>query len=399
MPGLLRENRDFSLLWIGQLASQMGTKIHLIALSWYFVNVLNDNTGLVLMLLAGALPMFIVGPLAGPLIDRLDKRWLMIGSDVASAIITAGIAMAVKFNGGTAWISALVFLLGAAQVFFGPAARSLIPRLVGESRLQEATSLYTMVYYISLFTGAAAGGLLVGFMGVLSAVLFNAASFMVSASTAALMEYPVQKPIRGPGYIREIREGIGFIASHPAVLRLLVTCTVFNIFLVSMVVYLPIMIDDYLGMGASAFGIAEALLPAGSMAAALLLAHFTVVDSIGWIRFCITFSGGAFLLAAFGRTYPFILTTMFLLGGLVNAVSINAVSWFTKNVTPDLHGRFFSIQEVTGYGTFPLAYLAAGVVIRRFDVFDILMVNGVLVTALGLAGLILFKRRSNGAAP
>ena len=78
---ILKRNKNFFLLWQGQLVSQVGSKIYLIALSWYFVAELRDNQGFVIALLVSSLPFLLFGFGAGPLVEKWNKKWIIFLHD------------------------------------------------------------------------------------------------------------------------------------------------------------------------------------------------------------------------------------------------------------------------------------------------------------------------------
>jgi MFS family permease len=383
MDSLLRRNTDFGWLWTGQLVSQLGTKIYLIALAWYFVHTRHDPRALVGMLLAGSLPVMALGPLAGPLIDRFDRRLILIWADLASFTFCAGIAACIRLQLDQGWIFLFVFLLGLSEVFFNPSARALVPAMVGPEHIQAATSRLSMVYNLAGLVGAAGGGALVGFFGTFNAVGINAASFLFSAFASwKLRTLPCRLSTHGNLWL-EMKGGFRYVRRHRMVFRMLVLASCLNLFFVAIVVYLPVLVSNVLKLGPSHFGAAEACAPIGSLLAALVLARQTTEAHLAWVKAGTLFLGIAFLLIFLGRSYPFALFAMALMGAALSIINIHSVSFYSKSVEEAYLGRFFNLMETISFGTFPLAYLLAGTLIQHFDLYLLFLANGLVLAALG----------------
>lgn len=383
---MIARNANFRWLWTGQLVSQMGTKIHLVALAWYFVHGRNENQALVLMLLSGSLPILFLGPFAGPFVDRWDRRRLLVAADLASAAFALLIAAAVAFSLPPLAIYVGVFLLGLAEVLFNPSARALVPSIVTREEVQEATSSLSLVYNVASLAGAASGGVLVGLLGVTNAILVNAASFLASAlASSRISAPPAPSSATGP-FLSELRAGIASLKERPAVLRLLVLSSLLNLFFVPVVVYLPVLVDDVLGLSSLHFGAAEACAPVGSLLAGLVCAVRPTERHLAFVKGGIVALGASFLAVALLRSYPGTLVSMALMGATLTVINVHSVSWFTKSVVPGTLGRFFNLMETISFGTFPLAYLLAGLLVARVDLYVLFFAHGLILAGLGVAG-------------
>jgi MFS family permease len=391
MRGLLRSNKSFLALWLGQLASEFGNRMYLIALCWYFVGVLDSHGGLVAMLIAGSLPAVVIAPFIGPFIDRHDKRKIMIVSDLASAVIMLGMAGAIWFELDTWIVCACVFLLGTSWLFFSPSARALIPRIAGHERIQEATSLYASVFDASQFAGAAIGGILVGTIGIVPTIVINAVTYLVSAMSSVLISYREEACRGEAGFIRDWREGFDHITGRPSVILLLAMYSIANFIVASIFVYLPIAVEHYLRLDALSFGAAQSCIPVGMLMAAVIFSIFRASRHVPWVIAGFVLCGAALVTAGAGRTLPMLMASMAVMGFMISAANINAISYFTKRVDQGFHGRFFNTAEAIATVLFPVACLMAGVLQQRYDTFDIIAINGVVLVAVGVAGAVLIR--------
>ena len=121
--GILSKN--YLLLWSGQLVSQMGNRLYLMALSWYFVSELGDNTALFLVFIFSSLPSLLFGAFVGPFIERWNKKHIMIGCDFICAALVGVLAWLVSINEAHNYIIyAVCFLLNTMNLFFSPSVNS-----------------------------------------------------------------------------------------------------------------------------------------------------------------------------------------------------------------------------------------------------------------------------------
>lgn len=390
----LFKNRNFLLLWQGQLVSQMGSKISLIALSWYFVAHINHNQGFVLLLLISSLPALLLGVLVGPFVDRWNKKHILIASDFLSALIAAVLAMLIYFQVTQhIYIYICVFLLSVMTLFFNPAATAMVPALVNKEQVQQGISLQTMVMFVAQFAGAALGGVLVALTGVFWAIMINALSFLLSAVSELFIRYTHQRESTEGGHFNKLREGFHYVKERPVILRQFILFSLLNLFAVPMTVFIPILVDDYLGLGSIAFGFAESGLPVGAIAAAILMAGLAATNHIKWLKNSMVLLSLAFFIIFLGRDIVCVVGAMVVFGFFLNTLNINAVSFYAKAVAPGMQGRFFTLLDTVAFGSFPLAYLATGLLIQHIDAYDLVLANGLAVFALGLFSFFYLRQK------
>jgi len=384
---ILKRNKNFFLLWQGQLVSQVGSKIYLIALSWYFVAELRDNQGFVIALLVSSLPFLLFGFGAGPLVEKWNKKWIIFGSDYISSAISFVLAGLIYWEvQNPIYIYIAVFFLNISLVFFNPAVSSIIPAIVKKEDQQEAISLNTTVQFGAQFIGAALGGVLVGYIGVFYAILFDAVSFFLSAVTEMFIKYvpqkvAVQESDKEESSSKSIYQ---YILDRPTIAKMFVLFSLVNIFLIPMTVYLPILIENYMKLGAKAFGFAESGLPIGAIIASFYLAKKVITKNVRIVQYSVLLISIPFFLIFFGKSIYIIVVGMIIFGFFLNTTNISAISMYTREISSDYHGRFFTILNTVAYGSFPLAYLMAMGLIHHFNLYDIILVNGILIAVTAL---------------
>ena len=223
MFSLLRQ-RNFGLLWVGQLISTMGDWVLFVALPFYTFSLTGSTLATGAMFMAGALPRLLLGSVAGVFVDRWDRRRTMIAADVLRAAILLGLLWV--HSRDQVWlIYVSSFALACVSQFFVPAKSAIIPRLVSQGDLMPANSLNALSDALTRLGGAGLGGLLLAGLGFGGVVWLDAGSFLFSALMLALIVAPRgPAPARGPagkawaGVWREWLAGLQLVRSH-ALLR------------------------------------------------------------------------------------------------------------------------------------------------------------------------------------
>jgi MFS family permease len=222
---LLRDNPHFARLWYAQIVSLLGDWFNTIVLS-ALVAAYSDDSGLAisLLLLARFLPPLLVGPAAGVLLDRFDRRRLLIASDLLRTVIVLGFLLADRPD--RLW---LIYALTVAQfslsALFEPGRSALTPRLVRSGQLTEANILGTMTWSVILAVGGVLGGVISTLFGTQIALVFDASTFLLSAWLISLIPPALGKvqpqasgePGNGvsPPSLRDFTDGVRYAADHP----------------------------------------------------------------------------------------------------------------------------------------------------------------------------------------
>lgn len=216
-PGILelvRGNRNFRLLWYGQIVSQLGDWFSTITVQALLVARTGSATPVALYTVAAMLPGFLLGPVAGVVVDRLPRRAVMVAADLARAGIALGL---LGFRSAeTVWVAyACMAALSTCSAFFEPARIATLPNVTTREELVPANTLTSVTWSLLLTTGALAGGVVGRFLGPDAAFVLNACSFLTSAAFLARMSVP---PIQGQqaprGGIAELREGFAYVIAR-----------------------------------------------------------------------------------------------------------------------------------------------------------------------------------------
>jgi MFS family permease len=260
----LWRNRDLRIVVTARSASLLGDEVAIVAL----VLRLHDegaSPALVAALVgAGMLPMLVLAPLVGVLVDRYDSRTLLLSTSVAQAVVCVALA----FVDGHAALLTLAALLGAGQALNSTTWLALVPRIVGDERLAAATGLMQASFTIVGIAAPALGGLLTGAYGPRVPLLLDAATFLGIAAAAVLVRTRRSGAVETDAPVRA-REGISFLRRDPVLAPLIAALAAFVVFAMAVNVVEVFLVRDTLSASATWYGVLGATWAAGVVAGSI----------------------------------------------------------------------------------------------------------------------------------
>jgi MFS family permease len=380
----LRHNRDFNLLWTGQVVSGLGTRISDIAFPLLVLSTTGSPIKAGIVGFAWALPLFALTLFAGALVDRLNRKRLMIVCDVvrslAFASLVAGIALGhVVF----AHVVVVALIEGTGYVFFSVAERSAIRQVVRDEQLPAALARNQAREYISLLAGQPIGGVLFA-VGRAVPFLVNCVSYFLSVVSLAFVRVEFQEErATPPGRVAaEIKEGLAWFWRQPFIRdsQLVVTGSDFTLNALYLVV---IVLARERGASPLVIGLMFAFLGVGGMLGTMVapwlarrLSMRQVVVTTMWLGAVLV----PLLLAAPGRITPGVLYgSMMLLHPTWGAV----VGAYRLRMTPDaMQGRIQGITVLFSAGAVPFGTLLAGFLLQAYGATaTVLVLTGVMALA------------------
>lgn len=228
---LLRGNRSFRFLWLGQVVSQMGDWFDTIAVYTIALRLTGSSRSVALIMVARFLPSVVMGPLSGVVADRFSRRSIMITTDLLRAVVVLGFLFIRRPD--QMW---LVYVLTVTQLafsaFFEPAKTAAIPSIVSDRELLPANAIASVTWSVMLTLGAALGGFVAGWFGTDVAFVLDSLTFVASA----LLILSVKLPKRPPRVktkltfgkalgVTDTLEGARYVKHRPRVLAYLMVKT------------------------------------------------------------------------------------------------------------------------------------------------------------------------------
>jgi len=357
--GLVARVPSFRLLFLATLGSGFGTWLAFIGLAIDVKDRTDSGPWVSALLIADVLPAVVIGLLAGPLVDRLSRKGLMIGADVLRAAIFA----LLPFAGSAAVIVALAALAGVGTGLFRPAVYAGLPNLVEDEDLPRANGLIQGVENFAWAIGPLLGGALVAASGPDLAYWVNAGTFLVSA--LLLSGIPARVLQAGTaethGHWRDLLEGFTFVLRRQALVTVLVVWSVFMLASAGINVAEVFLAKDTFDSGDFGYGLlvgATGLgLVLGSLAAGPLLDRHPLAR---------VYPGSLFLVAlavAAGAVAPnvWIAAGCVLVVGAANGAAVVCNALLVQRGSPDvLRGRVFTVLMSSSFGVLALGMVVSG---------------------------------------
>jgi predicted MFS family arabinose efflux permease len=393
----LLRNVRFLQLWAGQGTSFVGDAVSMVALVVLVTQITGSASAVGGALVARLLPT-LASPLAGVLTDRLDRRAVLITSDLARAVLVLGMV----FARNLVVLYALVFLMGLARTFFNPTIRAAFPSVVGRGDLTRANAVIGGTFSASETAGPALGGVLVATFGVEAAFVLDSATYLVSV--AFLSRIPLPQPQRGDDdadFGRELKAGFGYLAASRVPLAIVIG-TFLTVFTINTTIPAEVFLaKETFGAGDAGYGLLVGLYGGGMVLGSVLIA--ALADRISLLPFYfLGIFASALALAAtgFSPTFVFALGTL-MVAGVANGIDNVATDTILQKRVPDAFlGRVFAVRFLGFSVGEVLAYPLGGAVVDASGPRSIYIFAGV---ATAIAGLFIFfflapsaRNRQNG---
>jgi Na+/melibiose symporter-like transporter len=396
--------RDFRLLWLGMAVSLVGDGIFLVAMAWEAYSLWNAPAALSLIGVAMTIPMIACLLPAGVLSDRLDRRRLMLASDLGRAVVLAALAALTLTGRLTYWeLILVVAVYSVGTAFFTPAFEAIVPDIVPASDLPAANSLDQFVRPIALrLAGPAAGGAIVAALGVGTAFAVDCVSFLVSAAAVFALRPPAHaRSEHVHSSVHAVKEGLAFVRGRVWLWGTLLSAAIaYLAFMGPAEVLLPYLVKNELHASAGDLGLVFAAGGIGAVCAALLMGQLghprrdVTVMYVTWTLATLAVAGYGLATAS----WQLMLACL-----LFNALeAAGTIVWATikqRHVPSSMLGRVSSLDWMISIGLLPISYALtaplAGLIGVRATLVGAAAIGGaVTLGALFLPGMRDIERTS-----
>ncbi len=364
------ERRDIRLLVGGNTVSALGNAVYLITVTLLLKEITQSALMLGLFQFLALSPGFILSPVTGAIIDRYSRRRMVIVADLyrGMLMIAAGAALTIP-SLRTPWLILPVsFLAGIGHALFVPAAHALIPSIASPENLQTATGLRAASSQIANLGGNAAGGALFALLGAPLLFIVNGVTFMLSALQERFIRAGGHGAphLHNQGVMAMARQGLRVTFEDPRLLFLILSQA--GLFLVSpvLILALPFIVIDELGLTETAVGLFFAAAIFGGIIAFTLLRTTQTermlerpLVGLAYLALGAAFTGLSFSI------HPITLTLVALIsGGAAATVYLFATTWIQVKTETELHGRLFAVLEAASAFVAPISYLIMGALLE-----------------------------------
>lgn len=362
-------NRDFRLLFAAAAVSRLGTSVGYVATPLVAVTALRATPGQVgLLATLSTVAFLVVGLPAGAWTDRVRRRGVLITADVVRAVVLCSVPVAWWLGVlHIAQLYAVVLVTGVGTVFFDVANQSYVPQVVGRSALLAANTRLVSMDAVNDIAGRGVAGYLVALVTAPVAILFDAASYLVSAVFVLRVRHREPAPARATTRLwHDMTEGVAFVAKHRVLRAIAMSGALSNLGIVLIVTMLPVVLVDELRLSPSVLGLFLASGGVGTLLGSLVARR--LAGAVGAGRLSLL---GAVVAAPCGFGMPFVApgAPMWVAGAgwvvvtaVVGSNNVVLVS-FRQSVTPDrMLGRMTASFRFLLMGALAVGAAAAGAI-------------------------------------
>jgi MFS family permease len=397
--------RNFALLWIGAVVSASGFYVGNVVIEWFIYASSHDALYLTILGVIEFVPILSIGIIAGALVDRHDRRHLMIASDLARAATLGALAAYVLILGfNLPVILILMFAIAAFGTVFNPSSGAILPSLLNKDDLPDGNGLLEAGTTAAGFIGSPLGGALILVVGVGGGLIYNSATFAISALMIALITIPValnRKPEDSESekgsLLSDVKAGFRFLREQRALLTLTLASMVLNFFTFYLL-YVVVFVSNVLHAGPAVFGLVVGVQSAGyAVGALLLVGRLKMGRRPGvWIPVAWGLSGLPLIIMILIPLVPIAMVCAVTMGVLSALVNITFVSTVQKIVPDEFLGRYFAIDQAGGYSMIPAGLVVGGLLIVTVGVGVAFVLAGAGTLVIGLGLLLSSSVRSWG---
>ncbi|MEH2026153.1 MFS transporter [Nostoc sp.] len=383
---IFREMKLFIIVWLGQLIASIGSSITAFALDVWVYEQTGSVTQFALITLSNTLPLILLAPVAGLLVDRWDRRWTMILSDLFATLATVAIGALFIIGRLEVWHIYLANTFGAIFMAFQiPAFIASISLLVPKQHLGRANGMLSFMNGTARLVAPPLGGILLGMISLQGIIVLHLTTVFLSIILLLLLQFPKSSTpvvaIEESSFLKETTYGLTYLLARPGLLGVLII-SAYSLFLVGcvQVITIPLVLSfapvTVLGTILSLFGVAI-------LAGGLLIGIWGGLErNMNTIYSCMLLTGVFLLVAGLQASIFVFIVGIFLFFLIRPIIASSTQAIFQSKVEPLVQGRVFSIKGAIEAVGLPLGYITIGPLAEK--VFEPLMAtDGLLAGSIG----------------
>jgi len=387
---------NFRLYLGGQGVSLIGTFLQSTAQAWVVWKLTGSESALGVVNILTSLPVLFLSMYAGVWADRMDRRKLLIGTQIAAMLLAFILAFLTQTNLVQLWhVYVLAFILGIVTALDMPTQTAFLGDLSGAGEMRKAINMNIMILQISRVLGPSLAGIIVARLGVGPAFWLNGFSFVAVIGSLILVRAAQAQPkiSEKVSPARQIRDGLAYVRQNPRMQDLFLFGVILTFFVFSIIMnLLPSVADKLLRGDAETYGTLLASSGAGALIAVLFVVPLTqalkrsgrvMLLACFWLAFWLT-------VFAHSRVLPLSMLALFF-GSMGAPTAMTMAMGLIQTLSPqEMRGRLASLFTTISFGMQPLAALWVGVIAEHFGVDTAIQINAALL-ATTAAGLYFFR--------
>jgi MFS family permease len=379
-------HRNYRVFWIGAFLSNVGTWMQAVAQGWLMLQLTNSALWLGIDGFMATAPGFFFTLAGGVFADLVDRRRLLLYTQVVAGVAAVALATLVWTNHVNKWmILGFSFVTGCCMALAGPSYQAMTFDLVGREDLANAVALNSSQFQLSRVIGPVFAGLGFKFFSVAGCFYLNGLSFLAVVLALRMVHFRESvkygHSVKDRGALwRDLIDGFRYVRNRPRVSALLLLSAVTSLFGAPYITMIPVFARDIFHLGATGLAWMMGVAGAGAFFGALFLAYLGDFKRKGWSVLGGAFGFGVFLIA-FAQTSHLWMSLTFLFGvGFTVVTSVAVTNTLLQQlVTDEMRGRVMSMFILSFIGAMPIGNLLAGTVAHKYGAPFALAGGGVCI--------------------
>ncbi len=380
---------NYRRYFVAQLISVLGNWFQITAQAWLVLELTDSGKSLGITIALQSVPILVLSAYAGVVVDRVDTRRLLLGTQLAFTVVTGTLGILVLTDVVTVQlVYALAFCFGTINAFDRPASQAFLFEMVGPDHIPSAVSLNATTNSAGRMVGPALAGLVIAVAGTGPCFIVNAGSFLLVVAALLRLSVPDLVPRRATTGRPGLVAGLRYVWHEPVLRRTLMAMAVVGCFSYNFQTIMPSMIRFVFERGSGTFGIADGINGGFAVIGALLVGgvRHPTVRMVGVVAVlfgaALTFSSTAPTLAIFMLSMPFF-------GLAVSAFSTTVQAVLQRSSAPEMQGRVMALFTLALLGTTPVGALISGWLIETYSARVAMGMGAVAALSTGLVLLAL----------
>lgn len=403
----LHRNRDFMLLIVGKIVSNIGNALFQVAVIWHIMSIVSESeSGMALAIFSAcsAIPLVIFAPFTGVIADKMNRKVAIVGSDICRGILLLLLIVANNYSFyPLTSLYVTVFIMMFFSTLFSSAVTAVIPNVVPESQLMKANAINGVVLQLMYVIGAALAGFIYSWVGMNGILLIDGVTFILSGVSELFIRIPSVKrslTVAKQSFMQDFKDGLKYMMNKKMMLHLGLVAIVLN-FLANplFAVLLPKIVKYDLARSAADFGILESFFSVGAIIGMLIITRIPKFDSyFGFVfksLFIQSIAIGSLAIPAFLAVSGIIssqvgfimMISIALVMAVMNAfVNVPIQTLFQTLVDDEMRGRFNGMFLTIVQGLVPVGLALYGMLSVSISNWLLVLITGglLIVTTLSM---------------
>lgn len=402
-------NKNFILLFLGKIVSNLGDMIYIFAVSWFILDITGSAVYSGIFAMIGLIPTILMMPFGGVIADNFNRKKIIVYTDLMRGITLILLTILFHYYSSNLFILYIAaIILGFCNALFRPACSAIIPNIVDENHLTKANSLNAIAENGCNIIGVLAGGLLYALIGMKTIILINGISFIISGISEMFISAPNTKNSNEKLkklnkdtlklFANEIAHGMDYLKTQRSLYILFLFVIALNFLLAPLgTIFLPYIFNQILRTEAIYLSYINVSVAVGYIIGAIVISMLPSIEKF-FKRIMIGIIGeGVLLLTVALPIWPYMLNKLSITqitlwyisialayGLSVSIVNISIGVVFQKTVNDEFRGRVSSLLSMLALAAMPFGYLIGGILVEVFSIHIVVLVISIILITLSI---------------